>query len=374
MAEVQLEKFTKIYPGNAEYTVKETSFTIKDREFVVLVGPSGCGKSTMLRMIAGLEEITGGRLLIDSRLMNDVPPKNRDIAMVFQNYALYPHMSVEENISFSLRLKKVGSAEIQERVKKTSEMLGLDDLLHRKPKQLSGGQRQRVALGRAIIREPKVLLMDEPLSNLDAKLRGQMRAEILKLHQSIQNTIIYVTHDQVEAMTMGDRIMVLNDGVVQQADTPQMVYNYPKNRFVAGFMGSPPMNFLSVTVEQEQDRFYLKGKGEETFNLPFPAARITDEIRQMVGKNLSLGIRPEDVYEGSNPKVKAFTDSFIPSKVEIVEPLGAELYVHTHVDNEAMIGRIEPDVEVFPGQAFKAFIDPEKIHLFHPDSQERISA
>ncbi len=374
MAEVELEKFTKIYPGNAEYTVKETSFTIRDREFVVLVGPSGCGKSTMLRMIAGLEEISGGRLLIDSRLMNDVPPKNRDIAMVFQNYALYPHMSVEENISFSLRLKKVASGEIQERVKKTSSMLGLDDLLHRKPKQLSGGQRQRVALGRAIIREPKVLLMDEPLSNLDAKLRGQMRAEILKLHQTIRNTIIYVTHDQVEAMTMGDRIVVLNDGIVQQADTPQMVYNFPRNRFVAGFMGSPPMNFLTVNVEQMNDRFYLKGQGEEEFDLPLPSGRLTDEIRQMSGKEVVLGIRPEDIYEGSNPKAKDFSESFISSKVEIVEPLGAELYVHTHVKNEAMIGRVEPDVEVFPGQTFKAFVDPEKIHLFHPHTEERISA
>lgn len=373
MAEVRLEKFTKIYPGNAEYTVKETSLTIKDKEFVVLVGPSGCGKSTMLRMVAGLEEISSGTLYIDDSVMNDVPPKNRDIAMVFQNYALYPHMNVEENISFALNLKKVPKDEIKARVEKTSTMLGLDELLHRLPKQLSGGQRQRVALGRAIIREPKVLLMDEPLSNLDAKLRGQMRAEILKLHKKIQNTIIYVTHDQVEAMTMGDRIVVLSGGVVQQADTPYEVYNHPVNKFVAGFMGSPPMNFLSATIEEKDGSYFVKGMGSEEFFLPLRESILTDKIKALKGGKVTLGIRPEDIYDVSNPRAAEFSDSTISCEVDIVEPLGAELYVHTKVGHDLMIGRVEPEVQLQSGQIFKAHVDPMKIHIFDPVDEVRIS-
>ena len=373
MAQVRLEKLTKIYPGNEEYTVKETSLTIRDKEFVVLVGPSGCCKSTMLRMIAGLEDITGGNLYIDDRVVNDVAPKDRDIAMVFQNYALYPHMNVRENISFSLKLRKMPQAEIDQKVKDTAEVLGLSELLERKPKAMSGGQRQRVAMGRAIIRAPKVLLMDEPLSNLDAKLRGQMRAEILKLHKRIQNTIIYVTHDQVEAMTMGDRIVVLDGGIVQQADTPYMVYNFPSNKFVAGFMGSPPMNFLQATVKEENGKYSLEGQGKEPFTLPLLEEKLTEEIKNLKGSVVTLGIRPEDVYDDSNLKASQFKECFLKAEVDIVEPLGAELYVHTMVGSDGMIGRIEPDVQLNSGQTFTAYIDPAKIHVFHPNTDERIS-
>ncbi|MCJ8346946.1 sn-glycerol-3-phosphate ABC transporter ATP-binding protein UgpC [bacterium] len=373
MAEVRLENITKIYPGNEEYTVKETSLTIHDKEFVVLVGPSGCGKSTMLRMVAGLEDITSGELYIGDRVMNDVQPKDRDIAMVFQNYALYPHMTVAENISFSLRLKKVPKDIVEKRVKEVSEMLGLQDLLDRKPKAMSGGQRQRVALGRAIIREPKVFLMDEPLSNLDAKLRGQMRAEILKIHQNIKNTVMYVTHDQVEAMTMGDRIVVLNDGIIQQVDTPTEVYNNPVNKFVAGFMGSPPMNFLTVNLEIRGDSYYLKGQGESEFSMLVSPSKITEKLKALVGKDVTLGIRPEDVYDQSNPKAKNMKDSCILTKVDIVEPLGAEIYVHLKVGENSMVGRVEANVVAHSNDQFKAFIDPEKIHIFDPVSEERIS-
>ena len=374
MAVVTLDNITKIYPGNDEYTVKETSLTINDEEFVVLVGPSGCGKSTMLRMVAGLEDITGGTLSIDGRVVNNVQPKDRDISMVFQNYALYPHMTVRENISFSLKLKRLPESEINQKVEKTAQILGLQELLERKPKAMSGGQRQRVALGRAIIRDPKVLLMDEPLSNLDAKLRGQMRAEILKLHKTVRNTVIYVTHDQVEAMTMGDRIVVLDGGYVQQADTPYHVYNFPANKFVAGFMGSPPMNFLTVTLKEDSDgKFYLNGQGVEQFKLPLIEEKVTDEIKAVAGKEVILGIRPEDVYDETNLKAKDFMDCMIKSEVDIVEPLGAELYVHTKVGSENMIGRIEPDVNIATGHTFNAFIDPTRLHIFDPESEKRIS-
>ena len=373
MAVVTLDNITKIYPGNEEYTVKETSLTINDEEFVVLVGPSGCGKSTMLRMVAGLEDISGGTLSIDGRVVNDVQPKDRDISMVFQNYALYPHMTVRENISFSLTLKRVPQDQINHKVRKTAEILGLEELLDRKPKAMSGGQRQRVALGRAIIRDPKVLLMDEPLSNLDAKLRGQMRAEILKLHKTVRNTIIYVTHDQVEAMTMGDRIVVLDGGYVQQADTPYQVYNFPANKFVAGFMGSPPMNFLTANVFDENGKFFLQGQGVEPYKLPIIEEKLTDEIKTLAGKEVVLGIRPEDVYDETNLKAKNFKDCVIKSEVDIVEPLGAELYVHTKVGSENMIGRIEPDVNVGTGMQFSAFVDPSRLHIFDVKTEKRIS-
>ncbi len=373
MAVVTLDNITKIYPGNEEYTVKETSLTINDEEFVVLVGPSGCGKSTMLRMVAGLEDISGGTIVIDGRVVNDVQPKDRDISMVFQNYALYPHMTVRENISFSLKLKRVPEDQINDKVQKTAEILGLQELLERKPKAMSGGQRQRVALGRAIIRDPKVLLMDEPLSNLDAKLRGQMRAEILKLHKTVRNTIIYVTHDQVEAMTMGDRIVVLDSGYVQQADTPYQVYNFPANKFVAGFMGSPPMNFLTANVFDENGQFYLQGQGVEPYKLPIIEEKITDEIKALAGKEVVLGIRPEDVYDETNLKAQNFKDCIIKSEVDIVEPLGAELYVHTKVGSENMIGRIEPDVNVGTGMRFSAFVDPSRLHIFDIKTEKRIS-
>lgn len=373
MAEVRLEKITKCYPGNEEYTVKETSLVFKDKEFIVLVGPSGCGKSTMLRMVAGLEDITSGEIIIDERVVNDVPPKDRDIAMVFQNYALYPHMNVFDNISFSLKLRKVSAEIINQKVMEAARILNLTDYLYRKPKALSGGQRQRVALGRAIVREPKVFLMDEPLSNLDAKLRGEMRAEILKLHRTIKNTVIYVTHDQVEAMTMGDRIVVLNAGYVQQADTPYQVYNFPNNKFVAGFMGSPPMNFLTVQVIQKGQDLVICGQGVEKFEIMLPEQKISDDIKALIDKKAILGIRPEDVFDHTNLKVQGFTNSFIQGLVDIVEPLGSELYVHMKVGTETMIGRLEPNVQVKPGEQFKAFVNPEKIHLFHPETEKRIS-
>jgi multiple sugar transport system ATP-binding protein len=373
MAEVRLEKITKCYPGNEEYTVKETSLVFNDKEFIVLVGPSGCGKSTMLRMVAGLEDITSGNIIIDGRVVNDVQPKDRDIAMVFQNYALYPHMNVYENISFSLRLRKEDPAEIDRKVKDAAKILNLTEFLERKPKALSGGQRQRVALGRAIVREPKVFLMDEPLSNLDAKLRGEMRAEILKLHRTIQNIVIYVTHDQVEAMTMGDRIVVLNGGIVQQADTPSQVYNFPANKFVAGFMGSPPMNFLTARLEEKGGKYVLLGKGEENYELVVPESKLTDAVKNLKGQDVILGIRPEDVFDETSLLIQDFKDSYLVGKVDIVEPLGAEMYVHLIMGEENLIGRLEPNVGAKPGESFKIFVNPQKIHIFDPNSEVRVS-
>jgi len=373
MAEVRLERITKIYPGSDKHTVHETSLTIRDKEFVVLVGPSGCGKSTLLRMIAGLEDITSGLLYIGDRVVNDVSAKDRDIAMVFQNYALYPHMTVYENIAFSLRLRKVSNDEIDRKVREVAGVLGLEQLLDRKPKAMSGGQRQRVALGRAIVRQPKVFLMDEPLSNLDAKLRGQMRAEILKLHKKIQNTIIYVTHDQVEAMTMGDRIVVLNGGFVQQADTPNEVYNRPYNKFVAGFMGSPPMNFLKARLVASGDKLFLEGDAGSKWGLEISEEKVTPEVKNLVNQSVILGVRPEDVHDQSNPKVASFPNSYIVSEVDLVEPLGAELYAHLKVGSDPMIGRLGPNVLLQSGQSFKAFIDPLKIHIFHPETELRVS-
>src|SRR6187401_2260668 len=297
MAKVTLNHVYKIYPGEKGshvIAVEDVNLEIADREFVVLVGPSGCGKSTALRMIAGLEEISGGDLYIGERRVNDVAPKDRDIAMVFQNYALYPHMSIFDNMAFGLKLRKYGKAEIKKRVGDAASILGIEDLLERKPKALSGGQRQRVAVGRAIVRQPKVFLFDEPLSNLDAKMRVQMRTELTKLHQRLQATMIYVTHDQIEAMTMGDRIVVMNDGLVQQNDAPLVLYNEPVNLFVAGFLGSPPMNFISGTLKQESDKIRFTEIEGGTIDLRIPAAD-RPAARQFAGQNVILGIRPEDL-------------------------------------------------------------------------------
>ena len=293
MAEVILKNVTKVYEGG-QVAAKDINIEVKDKEFVVLVGPSGCGKSTTLRMIAGLEEITEGELFIDGKKVNDVSPKDRDIAMVFQNYALYPHMSVYENMAFGLKLRKFDKEEIKERVNEAAMILGLEDYLDRKPKALSGGQRQRVAVGRAIVRKPKVFLFDEPLSNLDAKLRVQMRTEISKLHQSLGATMIYVTHDQTEAMTMGDRIVIMKDGVVNQIDTPLKLYNKPANRFVAGFIGSPAMNFIKGKIENGSTVIFKSSGGDLKLDLP---ADISENLRKFVNKEVWMGIRPEDIYD-----------------------------------------------------------------------------
>ncbi len=298
MAEVILKNVSKEYEGG-NLAVKDVNIEIKDKEFVVLVGPSGCGKSTTLRMIAGLEEITSGELFIDGKLVNDISPKDRDIAMVFQNYALYPHMSVFENMAFGLKLRKFKKDEIKERVNEAAKILGLEDYLNRKPKALSGGQRQRVAVGRAIVRKPKVFLFDEPLSNLDAKLRVQMRTEISKLHKSLEATMIYVTHDQTEAMTMGDKIVIMKDGIVQQIDTPLNLYNYPINKFVAGFIGSPSMNFIEGTIFSEGGISFKDKSGKLKIKL---MNGFEDKLKSFVNKNIWLGIRPEDIYDANISK------------------------------------------------------------------------
>ena len=335
MAKVELKKLVKVYDGNVK-AVDEATITVNDKEFVVFVGPSGCGKSTTLRMVAGLEDITEGELMIDGRLVNDVPPKDRDIAMVFQNYALYPHMTVYENMAFGLKIRKVAKAEIDQRVREAARILDIEKLLDRKPKQLSGGQRQRVAVGRAIVRKPKVFLFDEPLSNLDAKLRVQMRAELIDLHHRLDATMIYVTHDQVEAMTMGDKIVVMRDGKVQQIGSPLYLYNQPVNKFVAGFMGSPPMNFLTVKVTEEGGQLYV---GEGTFKLR-PLPEHISLLKAYVGKEVTLGIRPEDLpvagqgVDGSG--------GVIPSKVTVVEPLGAEINIYANAKDQSLTSRVPP--------------------------------
>ena len=333
MAKVELKKIGKLYDGNVR-AVSDANITIRDKEFVVLVGPSGCGKTTTLRMVAGLEDISEGELLIDGKLVNDVPPKDRDIAMVFQNYALYPHMSVYDNMAFGLKIRKLPKDEIDQRVKEAARILDIEKLLERKPKQLSGGQRQRVAVGRAIVRKPKVFLFDEPLSNLDAKLRVQMRAELIELHERLQATMIYVTHDQVEAMTMGDKIVVMKDGLIQQIGSPLYLYNNPINKFVAGFIGSPPMNFLNVKVVEENGKILVD---EGSFKLE-PDPSHLELLKPYVGKELAFGIRPEDLNVASEPKPLGQ----IPAKVTVVEPLGAEIHLQATTPTQGMVARIDP--------------------------------
>ena len=336
MAKVELKKIGKVYEGNVR-AVDDANITIADKEFVVFVGPSGCGKSTTLRMVAGLEDITEGELLIDGKLVNDVPPKDRDIAMVFQNYALYPHMTVYDNMAFGLKIRKIPKPEIEKRVKEAARILDIEKLLDRKPKQLSGGQRQRVAVGRAIVRNPKVFLFDEPLSNLDAKLRVQMRAELIELHDRLQATLIYVTHDQVEAMTMGDKIVVMRDGKVQQIGSPLYLYNHPINKFVAGFIGSPPMNFLKVKVVEESGKLFIE---EGSFKLE-PAPEHAALLKSYIGKEVSFGIRPEDLpclEGGSAPQGQAA----IAGKVTVVEPLGAEIHLYASTPTQPMVAKIPP--------------------------------
>ncbi|WP_425447047.1 ABC transporter ATP-binding protein [Dethiothermospora halolimnae] len=364
MAKVTFNKISKVYPGNVK-AVKDFTFKIEDKEFVVFVGPSGCGKSTTLRMVAGLEEITGGKLHIDDKLVNEVPPKKRDIAMVFQNYALYPHMSVYDNMAFGLKLRKVKKIEINKRVEEAAKILGIEELLNRKPKALSGGQRQRVALGRAIVREPKVFLMDEPLSNLDAKLRVQMRTEIVKLHKRLQTTFIYVTHDQTEAMTMGDRIVVMKDGIMQQADAPQKVYQQPANMFVAGFIGSPQMNFIDVEVTSEDDNYYLTF-GTMKIRLPEDKGKIINE-KDDCKKIAVMGIRPENIYNRES-KLEQYKDTLITGIVEVKEMLGSETYLYVNVEGNSIIARVDRGNDLNHGDNINLVIDPEKLHLFDKES------
>ena len=358
MARVELKKVRKVFPGGVE-AVKGADLVIEDKEFVVLVGPSGCGKSTTLRMIAGLEEVTAGEIYIDGKLVNDVPPKNRDIAMVFQNYALYPHMTVWKNMAFGLILRKYPKKEIQERVQRAAEILGITELLERKPKALSGGQRQRVAVGRAIVRQPKVFLFDEPLSNLDAKLRVQMRAEISKLHTRLQSTMIYVTHDQVEAMTMGDRIVVMLDGEIQQVATPLTLYNKPVNRFVAGFIGSPPMNMIDGVIVAENGGLLFKGDADLSLAV---APAHCDALRTYAGKKIMFGIRPEDVR--TNPEQQHVPGKSITANVEVVEPMGSEIYLYIAVAGKSLTVRIKSECEPEVNKPYVIDVKMEKAHFF----------
>lgn len=349
--------------------VKDFNLEIKDKEFIVLVGPSGCGKSTTLRMVAGLEEISQGELYIDGKLVNDVPPKDRDIAMVFQNYALYPHMTVYDNMAFGLKLRKVPRAEIDQKVKEAARILGIEDYLKRKPKALSGGQRQRVALGRAIVRNPKVFLMDEPLSNLDAKLRVQMRTEIAKLHDRLQTTFIYVTHDQTEAMTMGSRIVVMKDGVIQQVDKPQVIYEHPDNLFVAGFIGSPQMNFIDARLESENGKVYASFKGFKVVVPDGIVKRLKDE--SYIGKEVVLGIRPEDLHD-EEVFLEAYPDSVIETKVDVTELMGSETYLYLDLQGQPLTARVDPRSTAKAGDIIKIGLDTNKLHLFDKQTEQTI--
>ena len=365
MASLSLQHITKRYPNGFE-AVKDFNLEIADKEFIIFVGPSGCGKSTTLRMIAGLEEISDGTLKIDDKVVNDVEPKDRDIAMVFQNYALYPHMTVYDNMAFGLKLRKVPKDEIDKAVREAARILDLDKLLDRKPKALSGGQRQRVAMGRAIVRNPKVFLMDEPLSNLDAKLRVQMRIEISKIHQRLGATIIYVTHDQTEAMTLGTRIVVMKDGVVQQVDTPQHLYEQPGNLFVAGFMGSPQMNFLDAQIAEKGGDLIAK-VGEYDIVIPAAKAKVLKD-GGYVGKTVVLGIRPEDIHD-SQMFIEASPSVPMTSTVKVYELLGAEVFLYFDVNGTQVTARVDPRTNSKTGDTIKFAFDMEKSHFFDKETE-----
>ena len=394
MAEIVLKHVQKVYPNteskkkgffgkkkkteekkhNLKVTedgvlaVEDFNLTVHDQEFVVLVGPSGCGKSTTMRMVAGLEDITSGDVLIDGKRVNDVAPKDRDIAMVFQSYALYPHMTVYKNIAFGLELRKTPKDEIDKRVHEAAKILEIEHLLDRKPKALSGGQRQRVALGRAMVRNPAVFLLDEPLSNLDAKLRTSMRTEIIKLHKKLATTFIYVTHDQTEAMTMGDRIVVMKDGFIQQVDTPQNLYDLPVNEFVAGFMGSPQMNFIDATLVKEGADYYVTFGAAK---IKVPANKVNAEIANYVGKEIVFGIRPEDVHDEpefieKHPEARATAD------VEVTELMGAETYLYLNCEGNALTARVEPTSTAKTGDKITIALDMNKMHLFDKETEKTI--
>jgi len=365
MAQVLVEKVDKVYP-NGFHAVKSAEFEIEDKEFLVLLGPSGCGKTTTLRMIAGLEDITKGTIKIDQKVVNDVEPKDRDIAMVFQNYALYPHMTVYDNMAFGLKLRKTPKDEIEQRVRDAAKILGIDHLLDRKPKQLSGGQRQRVALGRAIVRDPKVFLFDEPLSNLDAKLRVQMRAELKKLQKRLEATIAYVTHDQVEAMTMADKIVIMNDGIIQQVGGAFEVYNNPANIFVAGFIGTPPMNFLNVKVTRDNG-IWFKAEGI-AIKVPDDKATL---VENYVDKDVIFGIRPEDIYD-KNFFEGADESNILKTTVDVVEPLGSETLLHLTINGQYMTAKVSPQTKAEAEQNFEVAIDLKMIHAFDKETEQAI--
>lgn len=372
MASISLKNIYKIYPGDVT-AVHDFNLEIEDKEFVILVGPSGCGKSTTLRMIAGLEEITKGEMRIGDRLVNDVAPKDRDIAMVFQNYALYPHMTVFKNMAFGLQLRKMPKDEIKQKVEEAARILDIEHLLDRKPKALSGGQRQRVALGRAMVRNPAVFLLDEPLSNLDAKLRTTMRAEITKLHKNLQTTFVYVTHDQTEAMTMGDRIVVMKDGFIQQVDTPQNLYDRPVNLFVASFIGSPQMNFLDVKIDK-QDGGFIAQFGEYT--IPIPPAKTADgQLDSYVGKEVVLGIRPEHLHDESlyqELKMVLPNTSIVNATVDIAELMGSEIFLYLTCQNSKLIAKVPPSCKAKAGDVVQIAIDCKSIHLFDKETEQVI--
>ncbi len=363
MAKVTFKNVVKTYDNDVT-VIPDLNLEIEDKEFIVLVGPSGCGKSTTLRMIAGLETVTAGEVYIGDRLVNDVPPKDRDIAMVFQSYALYPHMSVYKNMAFALELRKTPKEEIDQKVREAAKILALEEYLDRKPKALSGGQRQRVALGRAMVRNPAVFLLDEPLSNLDAKLRTEMRTQISALHKRLGTTFVYVTHDQTEAMTMGDRICVMKDGIIQQFDTPQVLYNTPCNMFVAGFIGSPQMNFIDAEVADEPEGYALKFGDSKVY--------IKDEkLKDYVGKKVALGIRPEDFHMeealvGAHPESKVTTD------VTLAEMMGSEIYIYTEYAGSKIIARVPAKFDVRTDDTVTLVPDPDKLHVFDPETEEVI--
>ena len=363
MAQVLIRSLNKMY-GDV-HAVKDVNLEIRDNEFMVLVGPSGCGKTTTLRMVAGLESITSGQVLIGDVVVNDLAPMDRDIAMVFQNYALYPHMSVYDNMAFGLKMRRIGRADIAKRVQEAADILGIGEYLKRKPRQLSGGQRQRVALGRAIVRHPKVFLFDEPLSNLDAKLRVQMRVELKKLHTRLSTTAIYVTHDQVEAMTLGDRVVVMKDGLVQQVGEPLELYNAPANRFVAGFLGSPAMNFAAVRVHEVDGALHA---ASDAFRIDVPA-EIGPRLRQYAGSDVTMGIRPEDLQlaNGSHPAGLCFD-----AVVELVEKLGAEILLDLRVGQHTMVASVEPTVRAQRGEKLRLAMHPERVHFFDAASERAI--
>ena len=363
MARVVIRNLNKMY--NEVHAVKGVNLEIRDREFVVLVGPSGCGKTTTLRMVAGLESITSGDILIGETVVNDLPPMDRDIAMVFQNYALYPHMSVHDNMAFGLKMRKFARPEIDRRVRDAADILGIQNLLQRKPRQLSGGQRQRVALGRAIVRHPQVFLFDEPLSNLDAKLRVQMRVELKKIHDRLGTTAIYVTHDQVEAMTLGDRVVVMRDGLVQQVGEPLDLYNAPANRFVAGFIGSPGMNFAAVRIAEEGGAFHAVGDG---IRLKLPPA-IAARLKAHAGSDVTLGIRPEDLRVSSGGDANGLGFDAV---VEVVERLGSEILLDVKVGGGSMVAAVEPSVQTKIREQLRLALNPERLHFFDAQTEAAI--
>ena len=367
MASVNFEHVYKRF-GDV-VAVNDLDIKVFDKEFLVFVGPSGCGKTTSLRLLAGLEEISDGRIMIGDRVVNDVPPKDRDIAMVFQSYALYPHMSVYDNMAFGLKLRKVPKAEIDKRVKQAAEILGIAQLLDRKPRQLSGGQRQRVAVGRAIVRDPAVFLFDEPLSNLDAKLRVQTRAEISKLHQRLGTTFIYVTHDQVEAMTMATRIAVMKDGLLQQVDSPQNLYDHPGNVFVAGFIGSPSMNFFDATLVEQDGKMFIDAG---SFKLPIPESKRTKYIAQK-GRTIIFGIRPDDVH-AANFAPPGITPAPLKADVDVTELMGNEIFLYLLTGKKQFIARVDPRTHARAGESIDLIVNMDNMHLFDPQTEMTLDA